>query len=96
MSLRLPDESALELAECLVSSGTDPGRSMLQEEIRQRVRSALDKLRPQDRALLVMRYLEHMTLKEISEVLGVTPAAVKMRHARALLRLEECLGDVRR
>ena len=93
-SVRLPDESVVELAALLASSGADPGRRLVQEEIRQRVRRALDRLRPQDRAVLVMRYLEHMSLKEISEVLEVTLPAAKMRHARALLRLEEFLGDV--
>jgi RNA polymerase sigma-70 factor (ECF subfamily) len=94
LPVRLPDESFHELAELLASSGADPGQRLVQQEIRQRVRNALENLRPQDRIVLVMRYLEHMTLREISEVLGVTPAAAKMRHARALLRLEDLLGDV--
>jgi RNA polymerase sigma-70 factor (ECF subfamily) len=90
----LSDQSASELAQQLAASGTEPGKRLVREEIRERVRDALDNLRPQDRELLVMRYLEHLSMKEISEVLDVTPAAAKMRHARALLRLEEFLGDV--
>jgi RNA polymerase sigma-70 factor (ECF subfamily) len=89
----LSDASVLELAEQLTSSGTEPGQRLVRQEIRERVRAALDQLRPQDRELLVMRYLEHLSMKEISEVLLVTPAAAKMRHARALLRLEVILSD---
>jgi RNA polymerase sigma factor (sigma-70 family) len=62
--------------------------------MRERVRSVLDELPANDRELLVMRYLEHMRLKEISEVLNITPAAAKMRHARALVRLEQLLGEL--
>lgn len=91
--LPLSDESVLELAGQLTSSGTEPGQRLVQQEIRERVRAALDRLRQQDRELLVMRYLEHLSMKEISEVLLVTPAAAKMRHARALLRLEVFLSD---
>jgi RNA polymerase sigma-70 factor (ECF subfamily) len=94
-AIPLPDESALELIDRLAGSGTEPSQRMMQEEIRERVRIALDELGASDRVLLVMRYLEHMTLKEISEVLKVTPAAVKMRHARALQRLERVLGDLK-
>jgi RNA polymerase sigma-70 factor, ECF subfamily len=92
--MSLPDESVVELAKRLATGGSEARRHVVRQEIRERVRSALDELRPADRELLVMRYLEHMTLKEISEVLKVTPAAAKMRHARALLRLEGILGDV--
>jgi len=93
-SLPLPDESAVALANRLAASGTEPGQRLVREEIRDRVRKALDRLRPQDRTLLAMRYLEHMPLKEIAEVLQVTPAAAKMRHARALERLGQVLGDI--
>jgi RNA polymerase sigma-70 factor (ECF subfamily) len=93
-SMRLPDESVVKLTERLASSGTAPSERLVQEEMRERVRSVLDELPANDRELLVMRYLEHMRLKEISEVLNITPAAAKMRHARALVRLEQLLGEL--
>jgi RNA polymerase sigma-70 factor (ECF subfamily) len=93
-TVRLPDESVAKLAERLAASGTAPSERLVQEEVRERVRAALDELSPNDRELLVMRYLEHMPLKEISEVLAITPAAAKMRHARALVRLEQLLGEL--
>jgi RNA polymerase sigma-70 factor (ECF subfamily) len=93
-AMRLPDDSVVELAKRLVASGTNPERKLLQKEIRERVRTALDQLQPQDRSLLIMRYLEHMTIREISEVLKLTPAATQMRNARALLRLGQYLADL--
>jgi RNA polymerase sigma-70 factor (ECF subfamily) len=89
-----PDASVAELASRLVASGTDPGQKLIKQEMQDRVRTALDELPPGDRQLLVMRYLEHMSQKEISETLNTTVAAVKMRHARALQRLESHLSDL--
>jgi RNA polymerase sigma-70 factor (ECF subfamily) len=87
----LPDESVEQLADQLASSGTEPGQRLVQEEIRQRVRTAIDELRPQDRELLVMRYLEHMSLKEISEAMEIALSTIRKRHTRAIERLERRL-----
>jgi RNA polymerase sigma-70 factor (ECF subfamily) len=46
------------------------------------------------REVLVLRYLEQMSLADIAAVLQISENAVKSRHARALLRLEALLGDV--
>jgi RNA polymerase sigma-70 factor (ECF subfamily) len=90
----LPDESVQELADRLAAGGTEPGQKLIRKEMRERVRAALDELRHADRTLLVMRYLEHMTLKEIGEALQTTTAAIKKRHTRALVRLEQLLSDL--
>jgi RNA polymerase sigma-70 factor (ECF subfamily) len=89
----LPDESVGDLAERLAASGTSPSRHALREELRLRVRQALGRLGERDREVLVLRYLEQMSLAEIAAVLETSEGAVKSRHARALLRLEALLGD---
>jgi RNA polymerase sigma-70 factor (ECF subfamily) len=89
----LPDESVGDLAERLAVSGTSPSRYAVREELRLRVRGALRQLGERDREVLVLRYLEQMSLAEIAAVLGVNGGAVKSRHARALLRLQALLGD---
>jgi RNA polymerase sigma-70 factor (ECF subfamily) len=65
----------------------------VREELRLRVRRALGRLGERDREVLVLRYLEQLSVCEIAAVLGVSEGAVKTRHARALLRLEALLGD---
>jgi len=92
-ALELPDESVGDLAERLATSGTSPSRHALREELRLRVRGALGRLGERDREVLVLRYLEQMSLGEIAAVLGTSEGAVKSRHARALLRLQALLGD---
>ncbi len=91
--LALPEESIGDLAERLVVSGTSPSKQLLREELRQRVRDALERLRERDREVLVLRYLEQLSLAEIAAVLGTTEGAIKTRHARALLRLQALLGE---
>lgn len=82
----LTDESVVQFAERFAATETEPPQRVVRSELRQRVRLALDELEASDRELLVMRYLEHMPLKEIAESLSITLDAVKKRHARALER----------
>jgi RNA polymerase sigma-70 factor (ECF subfamily) len=91
--LALPDESAHSLARILVTSATSPSKHLLREEERRRVRSALAALGENDREVLVLRYLEQLTVREMAAVLGIKEGAVKTRHARALVRLQAILGE---
>jgi RNA polymerase sigma-70 factor (ECF subfamily) len=88
----LPDESVLELAQRLVSPESSPSRHLLREELRDRMRAGLDQLAESDREILVLRYLEQLSMSEIAAVLGLQEGAVKMRHTRALRRLCDQLG----
>jgi RNA polymerase sigma-70 factor (ECF subfamily) len=87
----LPDESALHLAERLVASGTSPSRRLLRDELRQRVRAALERLAPHDREVLVMCYLEGLPFAAIAAILGITENAAKVRHFRALERIRKLM-----
>jgi RNA polymerase sigma-70 factor (ECF subfamily) len=85
--LGLPDESVAELAQRLASSASSPSRHALRVELERRVRAALTLLGEADREVLVLRYLEHLPLRDVAAVLGVGLSAVKMRRFRALERL---------
>jgi RNA polymerase sigma-70 factor (ECF subfamily) len=89
--LGLPDESAWDLAGRLVATGTSPINRLVRDEMCGRVREALDRLSERDREVLVMRYLEQLSTKEIAEALGATEGAIKVRHLRALERLRGLL-----
>jgi RNA polymerase sigma-70 factor (ECF subfamily) len=90
--LNLPDESAAELASRLVTSSTSPTQRALRQELCERVRQALGRLREQDREVLVLRNLEQLPVADAAEVLGISSAAVKVRHMRALERLHALLA----
>jgi RNA polymerase sigma-70 factor (ECF subfamily) len=89
----LPDESALELVRRLAGPGSTPSEQAVRQEVRERVRGALGQMREQDREVLVLRYLEQLSPGAIAEILGVSEGAVKTRHTRALLRLQQLLAE---
>jgi RNA polymerase sigma-70 factor (ECF subfamily) len=89
----LADASAMQLAQHLLGSGTSPSRHLARKELRRRVQDALGRLGERDREVLVLTYLEGLSVKEIAAVLATTEGAVKVRHLRALERLRGLLGD---
>lgn len=91
--LNLPDESAAELAARLVTSSTSPTKRALRQELRERVQQALGRLKERDREMLVLRNLEQLSVADTAEVLGISAAAVKVRHMRALERLHALLAE---
>ena len=91
--MALSDESAMALANRLLTSGSSPSRQAMRAELRHRVQAALAQLADRDREVLVMRYLEQLSTREIAAVLGIAEGAVKTRHLRALQRLRGLLGD---
>jgi RNA polymerase sigma factor (sigma-70 family) len=44
-----------------------------------------------DRQVLVLRYLEQLSHREVAAILGITEGAVKIRQVRALERLRALL-----
>ena len=54
---------------------------------RDAVRRALAGLSRQQRAVVVLRYVEDMSIMDAAEVLGCSPETVKVQAARALARL---------
>lgn len=55
--------------------------------------TALQRLSPQDRAVLVLRYWEDRSIDETATVLGASAGAIRTRSSRALDRLRAELGD---
>src|SRR5436189_3974286 len=89
----MTDQSLYELAKRLVGHGPSPSRAAQNRETRERLRAALDELEPTQRELLLLKYVEDMTLAEAAAVLEITVDAAKMRHLRAVQRLRTLLAD---
>jgi RNA polymerase sigma-70 factor, ECF subfamily len=101
LDLILPEESAIQLADRLIASGSTPSERLLRDEQGRRLREVLERLIPIDREVLVMCYLEELDFGEIAAALGITKNAVKVRHFRALERVRKVLeghdlGEVER
>jgi RNA polymerase sigma-70 factor (ECF subfamily) len=89
--VRLTDESALELAERLIDSGSSPSQRAMRSEQSARVRAVLQAMDSDDCEVLTLRYLEQLSTRETAAALGITEGAVKTRHLRALRRLRLAL-----
>jgi RNA polymerase sigma-70 factor (ECF subfamily) len=91
--LALPDQSAMALANRLIAKDTSPSRRILQSELKARVQSALSRLDRRDREVLVLRYLEQLSLEETAASLDLSLEAVKSRQRRALNRFAELIDE---
>ncbi|WP_034264690.1 SigE family RNA polymerase sigma factor [Actinospica robiniae] len=54
---------------------------------------SLARLEPKERAVLVLRYWDDLTVEQVARELGISAGAVRNRAMRALQRLRALLGD---
>jgi RNA polymerase sigma-70 factor, ECF subfamily len=88
----LSNESAVCLADRLAASGTSPSGRLDRQEMRAQIRSSLLLLEPNDREVLILRYLEQLSTKETAAVLAISEGGVKSRVMRALVRLRALMS----
>jgi RNA polymerase sigma-70 factor (ECF subfamily) len=62
--------------------------SVLLEMKQERLEKVIDRLPPGDKAILMMKYIDDMQIREIGEVLGKTESAIKMQIMRAKQRAQ--------
>jgi len=55
--------------------------------------SAIEKLSPKYRTVLLLRYNDHFTFREIAESLGESPNTIRSRYRRALTYLNKILAN---
>lgn len=78
-----------------VAGGTSPSGRAVRDEECQRVRAAMARLPEGDRKLLAMRHIEALSMAQIAMALGINEGAAKVRHIRALRRVQTFLGEPR-
>jgi RNA polymerase sigma-70 factor, ECF subfamily len=87
----LSDHSSMQLAHVISRGLSTPSAALSRKEICQRVRAALEQLSETDREVLLQRYVEQLSIKEIAAVLEATEEAIYKRHARALENVHSLL-----
>ena len=70
-------------------TGTDPVRGIDHVDLA----NALGHLKPEDRALVALRYVADLDASELAQALGISPSGVRTRLSRLLDRLRKELGD---
>lgn len=71
----------------------DPPVGVDRPEVRVTLLAALAQLPPRQRATLVLRYWEDLSVEATAAAMGCRPGTVKSQSARALIRLRVLLGD---
>jgi RNA polymerase sigma-70 factor (sigma-E family) len=64
-------------------------------DLRGALRTALLRLGPRQRAVLVLRYLEDLSEREVADILGCAPSTVASQAHRALARVRELCPELR-
>ncbi len=91
-----PEDFATEFDEAVHSDAVaddHPEATLLRNTAKDSVRRALDRLAPEFREVIVLRELEGLSYKEISDVAGVPVGTVMSRLSRARARLQEALRE---
>lgn len=73
----------------------NPDRFFLNQEIRDRVKQAIDKLPAEQRTVIVLREVEGLSYKEIADTMGCAEGTVMSRLFYARKKLQELLRELR-
>jgi RNA polymerase sigma-70 factor (ECF subfamily) len=69
-----------------------PSEVLVENEVREAVEDAIKSLSPIYREVLVLRDVEHLSIKETTMILGISEPSVKIRLHRARLLLRDSLA----
>lgn len=79
--------------ESSLASGDTPENSLQESELVDFLTKAIDELPEKERLVISLYYYEELTLKEISEVIGVSESRVSQIHTKAVGNLKKMLID---
>lgn len=74
--------------------GGNPGRALMDKEIRRRIDAALDELSDNHRAVLVMRELEGLSYEEMAQTMGCSKGTIMSRLFHARRNMQRRLIDL--
>lgn len=77
--LEMSDSYSEDEPQSQYSTEEDLRKAVMDEVLYQKLREAIEKLSPEDRAILYMKEIENLTYEEISEVLGKPVGTIKSR-----------------
>ncbi len=87
-------EVPLDAASGEAAGIPDPFAQAASREFRVRVAAAMEELPPRQRAILVLRIYEELSLREIAEVMESPLGTVKANYHHALVKVRQALRDL--
>jgi RNA polymerase sigma-70 factor, ECF subfamily len=94
VAVKIPRTEPIEAAQHVDTSGESASDRVLRDERAVRVRAAVAKLPPKQRAALILRAYQERSHQEIAEALGTSVGAAKANVFHALQNLKRMLGDI--
>lgn len=88
--------SQQQLETCDIADDDDPIALLDSVELRRALTQAVDALQGQERTVISLYYFEHLKLREIGEVMGVSEQRVCLIKKSAVQRLRAALSDYRK
>jgi RNA polymerase sigma factor for flagellar operon FliA len=79
-------------ATLVPSEPQSPDKAYEEQEVRDRIRTAIATLPPRERKVIGLYYYGEATMKQIGAAIGVNESRVSQLHARAIQRLRKALG----
>lgn len=83
--------TSVAIAQFLIDNATTPSMKLLRQELGQAVSIAIEQLEEIDREIIILRHMEEMSSSQAAVELGISVAACRKRHVRALQRLRSIL-----
>jgi len=93
LETRIRRERRLRLVHDAEGEVELPDRTVELRRRADRVRAALERLKPSERDAVVLRYQAGLPYREIGEACGIDEAAARKRVSRALARMKGLLSD---
>ena len=89
---RKKKEFSLEIYQ-EIETDDDQVEKLSRNENIDRVKRVLAKLSEKDRQIVILRYFEELSHKEMAKIIGVREGALRVRTIRVLKKMKELLGD---
>lgn len=96
LEMRGRRERRLRLVHDAEADASTPEHLVAARREAERVRDALEKLKPSERDAVVMRYQGGLDYREIGAACGIDEVAARKRVSRGLARMKELLAEVER
>lgn len=81
-------------SEASLGSGFDTPETVIEKsELREMLDEALELLTEKEKKVILLYYYEELTLKEISNILGVSESRISQLHTRALQKMKTKMGN---
>lgn len=83
------------LSESLASDAPEPHDTVVSDMDRQQIDACLERLKDDQRQVIILRFMEHLRAEEIAQILGKTAVTVRSIQHRALASLSRMMAEER-